>query len=414
MDRRLLLLLLCGAPLVTNLSAEAAEQAPDMVTYVIHPGDTWAALAWRYGMDSMRESLGDRHPNRLRQPVIGSVLSIRVSGTEQLGRLYRENDGGLLEIAAYHRVSPWLIAMRNKWSHPYHPLINAPIIVPGGTEPPREFPTGFTSLELSDLLARPGQAIAFRAHTSHQLESTAVLGETPMLTFHSDHQVVGLAATGAFFEAGEPELTIEVAGSFLWTQPWRFEDGEWEYQQLTLTGAAATIDRETIARERARLSDLWSDVTPAPRWDRPFQVPISDFLVVSSDYGARRSYNGGPYSSYHEGVDFSAYGGTEVFASAAAQVALAEELSVRGGAVILDHGLGVFTGYYHLSEVKVELGEIVSPGQLIGLVGTTGLSTGNHLHWDLLVNNTWVDAMAWLEQDLACWILFGLDRECLR
>ncbi|MFZ0545003.1 MAG: M23 family metallopeptidase, partial [Candidatus Promineifilaceae bacterium] len=123
-------------------------------------------------------------------------------------------------------------------------------------------------------------------------------------------------------------------------------------------------------------------------------------------------YNGGPYTTYHEGVDFSAFGGTPVYAPAAGTVVIAERLDVRGGAVIIDHGLGVYSGFYHMSEVIAQTGQIVAPGDLIGKVGSTGLSTGNHLHWDLLVSGIWVDALAWLDQDMACWILAGWGTPC--
>jgi murein DD-endopeptidase MepM/ murein hydrolase activator NlpD len=153
-------------------------------------------------------------------------------------------------------------------------------------------------------------------------------------------------------------------------------------------------------------------VSPEPLWQDAFQEPVNDYLEISSTFGARRSTNGGPYNRYHEGVDFSAYGGTPVLAPAGGVVVVAEPLYVRGGAVIIDHGLGVYSGYYHLSEVLVEAGTAVSPGDPIGAVGTTGLSTGNHLHWDLLIGTTWVDAAAWLEQDMACWILDGWGQPC--
>lgn len=90
---------------------------------------------------------------------------------------------------------------------------------------------------------------------------------------------------------------------------------------------------------------------------------------MSANYGARRSYNGGPYPTYHEGVDFSAYAGTPVMAPAAGTVALAEPLTVRGGAVILDHGLGVYTGYYHLSAIHATVGQQVQPGDVLGEAG---------------------------------------------
>ena len=181
---------------------------------------------------------------------------------------------------------------------------------------------------------------------------------------------------------------------------------------MTLTGEAAQIDQQARDEERARLRELWAVAGPDPLWDGPFEIPAESYLEVSANYGARRSYNGGPYLSYHEGVDFSAYGGTPVLAAAAGTVVLAEPLYVRGGAVIIDHGLGIYTGYYHLSAVHTTPGLRVRPGDLLGEVGTTGLSTGNHLHWDMLVNGIWVDAAAWREAGMDCWLLDGLGQSC--
>jgi murein DD-endopeptidase MepM/ murein hydrolase activator NlpD len=217
--------------------------------------------------------------------------------------------------------------------------------------------------------------------------------------------------TGAFYAGGSPELRLQVDNAPPWGQPWNFAEREWEYQNLTLTGEAAAIDQQARDEERARLRELWANVTPL-RWTTAFQTPITDFLEVSANYGARRSYNGGPYLTYHEGVDFSAYAGTPVYAPAAGAVVLAEQLYVRGGAVIIDHGLGIFSGYYHLSAVHTQVGQEVAAGDLLGEVGTTGLSTGNHLHWDMLINSIWVDAAAWQQQELACWLLEGLGQAC--
>jgi murein DD-endopeptidase MepM/ murein hydrolase activator NlpD len=188
--------------------------------------------------------------------------------------------------------------------------------------------------------------------------------------------------------------------------------GEWTFEEITLTGEAAAIDAESIRQERERLTAIWNQTRGLHLWNSPFQQPIDQYLEVSSNYGARRSYNGGPFQSYHEGVDFSAYGGTPVYAPASGTVALAEKLYVRGGAVLIDHGFGIYSGVYHMSEVLVQPGQSVSKGELVGRVGSTGLSTGNHLHWDMLVGGTWIDAAGWLESDLACWILEGWGLPC--
>ncbi|MCP4415230.1 MAG: M23 family metallopeptidase, partial [Chloroflexi bacterium] len=242
---------------------------------------------------------------------------------------------------------------------------------------------------------------------------TAVLGDNEMDVFGNGRFAVGLTGTGAFFGTQQPSLTIEVADAPLWQQPWQFVDADsWIYQQMTLTGTAAQIDQQSIEEERERLDAIWQQNSGSAQWNEPFQLPISSYLKISSPFGARRSYNGDPYRTYHEGVDFSAYGGTAVSAPAGGTVVIAEFLYVRGGAVIIDHGLGIYTGFYHLSSLAVAPGDVVQLGQLIGEVGTTGLSTGNHLHWDLLVDDVWVDAQAWLTQDMACWILVGLGQSC--
>ena len=401
-----------GLSFCFSASRMHAQETESTRQHLVDPGDTWAALAWRYGLDETALTAVHTHINQQREPTIGATLTLPDTGVERTGQLRRTNDGGLLATAVRQQINPWTIALQNDLPHPYHPLAYQPLFFAGGDAPPRDLPIGFETLELSQIPAYPGQAIGFRAQTSQPIFVTAQLNMRNFDLFSDGRYQLGLTGTGAFFAGGEPELVIQPEGSPLWSQPWLFAAQEWEYQQLTLTGTAAQIDQESIRQERERLFQIWSQVTPSPGWTRPFQLPIDSYLEVSSNYGAHRSYNGGPYSSYHEGVDFSAYGGTAVFAPAAGTVTLAEQLYVRGGAVIIDHGLGIYSGYYHLSEINVAPGQAVSPGDVIGGVGTTGLSTGNHLHWDLLINETWVDAAAWLEQDMACWILEGMGSSC--
>jgi hypothetical protein len=395
--------------LLAGITGAVSGQETAVSSHLILPGDTWPALAYRYQSDL--QTLNP-HMNRQRQPAIGAAITIPQDAVEQMGTLVRTNDGGLLATAARHNLSPWTIALQNELPHPYRPLFNQPLFLPGDA-PPRDLPAGFQTLELSQTVAHPGQAVGWRAELSKPVSVTAVLDDSPFVVVGDGRYRVGLIGTGAFYGSGEPELGIQPAGQPFWTQPWRFADpNTWDYQELTYTGTAAEIDQAAIDAERARLRQIWNVVTPQPLFDAPFTRPITGYLGVSSSYGARRSINGGPYNRYHEGVDFSAYGGTPVTAPAGGTVVLAEPLYVRGGAVIIDHGLGVYTGYYHMSEVLAEAGTAVAPGDILGKVGTTGLSTGNHLHWDLLIGNTWVDAAAWVEQEMACWVLAGLGRDC--
>jgi hypothetical protein len=148
--------------------------------------------------------------------------------------------------------------------------------------------------------------------------------------------------------------------------------------------------------EIKRLDGVFAVVTPEPLWSGSFTMPVQ--ANTSSAFGTRRSYNGGPLGSGHSGWDLDAAAGTPVLAPARGRVVLAETLQVRGNAVIVDHGLGVYSAYYHLSEIRVRVGQVVAPGEVIGKVGNTGLSTGPHLHWEMRVGGVAVDPAEWVQR----------------
>jgi murein DD-endopeptidase MepM/ murein hydrolase activator NlpD len=174
-------------------------------------------------------------------------------------------------------------------------------------------------------------------------------------------------------------------------------DGNYLTEAITLPpDRLALLDPKQVQAENEKLQAMFTIVTPRPLWDGVFTRPITSAL--SSTFGTRRSYNGGPARSFHEGNDLRGPAGLPVTAPAAGRVVLAETLTVRGNAVVLDHGLGVLTGYWHLSQIDVRPGDLVKPGQVIGRVGHTGLSTGAHLHWEMRIGNVYVDALEWTER----------------
>lgn len=412
--KQLTLILALFLAVVTTGSAlaQTEEQTAEPLLHQVEPGDTWTALSWRYDvpLDNLRAA--NPHPNPYRQPVIGHTVEVPAAAAEQAGVLLRPVGETLLQVAARYRLNPAALARLNQMAHLTRPLFGRALFIPTGSAPPRELPAGFETLDLSAVPAYPGRALAYRASTTEPLSVTAKLGAISLDSFANGSHLVGIGATGAFYGPGTPELSIVPAGAAAWSQPWLLIDDTWDYDQVTLTGAAAEIDQEAIQEERERLFQIWSRRSAVPQWQTPFAEPVQDYLHVSSNYGARRSYNGGPYRTYHEGVDFAAYGGTPVYAPARGTVVLAEQLYVRGGAVIIDHGLGVYSGFYHMSAVHARPGQVVEPGALLGEVGTTGLSSGNHLHWDLLVAETWVDAAAWRAEGMGCWLLAGWGTPC--
>lgn len=162
----------------------------------------------------------------------------------------------------------------------------------------------------------------------------------------------------------------------------------------------ALVEQEISQEELDHLSPIWSRTVTPIQWRNPFLLPLQSDFPTTSPYGVSRNYNSGQYFSIHTGQDFAAPGGSPVLAPADGIVTIAEPLTVRGISVILDHGAGLFTGYWHLQEALVVPGEKVRAGDPIGLVGTTGRSTGEHLHWELRIYGVAVDPMPFLTRPL--------------
>ena len=155
----------------------------------------------------------------------------------------------------------------------------------------------------------------------------------------------------------------------------------------------ALVQQETSARDA-----VFAEFTAQKVWSGAFIWPVSPNIV--SPYGIRRSYNGGPVSSFHGGIDLAADEGVPVAASNSGRVAYVGSGPVHGNSVLIDHGDGVFSGYNHLSVVNVQMGQVVTTGDLVGLIGSTGMATGPHLHWEVLVRGLAVDPVPWTLQSM--------------
>ena len=165
---------------------------------------------------------------------------------------------------------------------------------------------------------------------------------------------------------------------------------------------AITIDDSELLspaveeEEIALLVRLTDNFTPERSWTNSLSLPAA--APMNAFFGTLRSYNGSPFDRYHRGVDFAGAPGTPVLAAADGTVRMADRLNLRGNTVLIDHGWGLHTLYAHQQEIAVELGASVTTGQMIGTVGSTGRSTGPHLHWEVWLNGVTIDPLQWVQE----------------
>lgn len=184
-------------------------------------------------------------------------------------------------------------------------------------------------------------------------------------------------------------VTLQPNGEKL-TASINISDGGFIQQDVIVVGPANDLlNREIEDAELARLFELSAPVTPQSLWDaQGFQPPIQ--AELTSPFGAKRLFNG-LYETLHTGWDYQVTFGKPMGAVAAGRVVFAGYLPIRGNYVLIDHGMGVYSGLAHLSVIYVIEGQAVMGGQIIGQVGNTGRSSSAHAHLEMLVNNQWVD-----------------------
>lgn len=234
------------------------------------------------------------------------------------------------------------------------------------------------------------------------------LPEEALLTFGTHTYRMGRTDDGGLWaavgvDADEEPRTVPLTAELT--------DGRGEHHRLTATidvvAHEFTVDRvelapdvatllspDLVAEEERLLQRTFRGLSPPTTGDRStFRMPVEGEITTA--FGDARIYNDAPAEARdrHRGVDIGADEGTPVVASADGVVVYAGAVPVRGNYVILDHGLGLFTGYGHLSEIGVAVGQRVAAGATIGAVGSTGASTGPHLHWDIVSQGVFFDAL---------------------
>ena len=171
------------------------------------------------------------------------------------------------------------------------------------------------------------------------------------------------------------------------------------YPTENLSVASSKVDltlesQQRAAKEYTKALRLYKYHNPKLYWEDRFIYPLES--KITSEFGTRRLFNG-KFKSYHGGTDFRAKVGTPIKATNSGVVQLAQNRFYAGNSVIIDHGKGIFSSYYHLDKMLVKQGDVIQKGQIIGLAGATGRVTAPHLHFGIRVHGVQVDPIQFIK-----------------
>lgn len=266
---------------------------------------------------------------------------------------------------------------------------------------PDPLPYPFTEIKLEPSLATTGRVQRITIQSDASTLSLRYLGHDYPLQ-QLGNLWTGWFATSVLQPAGmaELELSAEVAGTaYKLTLPVRIQNFAYERERIRLSAEVSNLLKpETSRNERIFMEDICSRYSPQQYW-QDFRYPV-ETPFHTSDFGTLRAYNDGGYNSFHGGLDLRANETTPIYAPAAGVVSFAGALSIRGNTVIIDHGLGLCSGYMHLSRIDVLEGQEVIQGTQVGMGGATGLVTAAHLHWEMRLMGIIVNPNQWLQEDI--------------
>ena len=396
-------------------------QPEQPLEHIVQPGENLSGIANLYGLtpETLAANNDLLNPNAL---FIGQVLIIAVPEAEA-----NTIDGGIVEtispvpsdvihtiqagetlftIATQYGTTVEDIQALNNIANANTILTGQQLVIPAGegTVSAVDLPAPLTGLNLAPLVLVEGQSGRLRLTTDIPAQVTGRFLDRDLIAFAegngtihtvmipvpvataTDIYTMSLTITPADgTQATSVTLNIQVVSGNYWIEPLTIPDDD-----VPLLAAAVEDNEINI------LTTTASTVTPERFFNGPFSLPAAG--LMNSPFGVTRTYNGGIASRVHSGADFASPPGAATRAAAPGRVVLSDTLNIRGNTVMIDHGWGVFTAYAHLSERLVSVGQIVNTGDIVGTVGSTGRSTGAHLHWELWLNGVPVDPLQWTRQ----------------
>jgi murein DD-endopeptidase MepM/ murein hydrolase activator NlpD len=336
------------------------------------------------------------------------ILTTDMASVAEPTRVTLFTGESLLELAVANGANPWSVVNKNQLAGTWQCIPGDVLQIIGKAEQtlvslgPSALPGVITGLEVKPLPLVQGKATVIRLAAQNITILAGTLADYKLNFFQNGGEYIAIQGVHAMFTPGFYNLTLSWQLSdntpFSFSQMIYVKDGGYPYEIVPVADQSLT-DPTITQPEEDQLKALMANMTPTKLWDGQFSSPVDAAYTECwpSTFGRRRSYNGSAFTYMHAGLDFCGQVGHSIYAPGAGKVVFVGTFPVRGNTTVIDHGWGIFTVYGHQSEIKVKVDDIVTPGQIIGLVGSTGRVTGPHLHWEVWAGDIQVDPWDWLQ-----------------
>ena len=174
-------------------------------------------------------------------------------------------------------------------------------------------------------------------------------------------------------------------------------DGKYKSEVINVKPSIFKPNKQRVARTKKEYQDamdVYNSSSPELYWNEDFTYPLNS--KITSDFGTKRVYNK-ELKSYHGGTDFQAKDNTPIIASNSGIVRISQNRFYAWNSIVIDHGQGVYSCYFHLNTMNYKVGEFIKKGEVLGLSGSTGRVTGPHLHFTFRINGLQVDPLQAIE-----------------
>lgn len=308
----------------------------------------------------------------------------------------------MLEIAVANGDNPWAISVLNQLPGTWAAISGDVLFTPAHqADGPGGLPSPITAVSVEEPGFVQGHAAVLNVAGVEEISLSGELVGNELHFFPIEGDV-RTAIQGVPLEASAGIYTLTISGTlaenapFAFSQPVRVQSGNFETASLFVD--PDFLDGERSVTESEFVRELMSPATPEKMWEGLWGWPHDLVNEVTSEFGLYRVYNGGLAEGFHYGVDFGGGALLDIYAPAPGRVVFDGQMDIRGNATIIDHGWGIYTGYWHQEEIYVSEGDVVAPGQEIGIVGKSGRVSGPHLHWEVWANGVPVEPLDWLNR----------------